>query len=339
MASTSVSLPPNAPMILGPPIIGVTLNWWLYGIFLMQYFVYVNNSGTKDSKWLQGVVHFLFILDTAQTFMVMDDVFFWFVYNFGDLDKLFIFNVAAIDGPFLDAVITVTVQSVYCWRLWKIGGWKVLPVVAATLALVSAVGGMIAGVHSTIDPTNHDRPALYLWLIATAVTDIVLASSMAFLLLKYRGNRASQSTTMAIIKRILLLTLETNALTAAAAIALVTFFLAPSISPPNSNLFMVLGYTLGKMYSNCFMVLLNQRVYYESPGRKENDTFNSSSSQRSRGIMSRNQEFGVGSQSQTTGQISVIRFTETRTDEPSMLEMDDVRGPKDDFKPLPRAYM
>lgn len=97
--------------------------------------------------------------------MIMDDVFFWFVHNFGDYSALLRFNVAAIDGPFLDVVITFTVQSVYCWRLRKIGQWKILPIVTAMvsrfgdcfmseidtadeqLSLVSCVGGMIAGIH------------------------------------------------------------------------------------------------------------------------------------------------------------------------------------------------
>lgn len=294
-----------------------------------------------DGKLLQGVVHFLFLFETAQTMMTMGDFFFWFVQNFGDLSKLFEFHLGAFDGPFMDAVIAVTVQFVYCWRLWKIGQWKVVPIGAALLAATSCIGGMIAGIHSTIDPTNHDKPALYIWLLATAVTDIVLAGSMVYLLMKYRVNHASQSTTLAIIKRILLLTLETNALTAAGAITLVTFFLAPAVAPPKTNLFMVLGFTLGKLYSNSFMVLLNQRVYYEAPGGvKDNETF-SSSSHRSRGISSRNQEFGISSQNQAAGQISVIRFVETRSDEPMALEMGNIHGTKDDqdLKPVPRTYV
>ncbi|KAF5363452.1 hypothetical protein D9756_001017 [Leucocoprinus leucothites] len=259
-SSSRISLPENASLALAPPIIGVALNWWLYGIFIMQYFVYLNNAGTRDGKYLRAVVHFLFVLDTVQTFMIMDDVFFWFVYNFGDFPKLFEFNLAAIDGPLLDAIITFTVQLVYCWRLWKIGRWKVLPIVTAVLALVACVGGLIVGIHvgsssrlasftnksqSILDPT-HIRPAVYLWLFASAVTDIVIATSMTYMLLQYRTAEASK-TTMAVVKRVLLLTLETNAATAAVAVALVTAFLIPSITPPKTNIYVVFGYILGKM--------------------------------------------------------------------------------------------
>lgn len=65
--------------------------------------------------------------------MTMDDVFFWFVRNYGDYQKMFVFNLAAIDSPLLDAIIAITVQLVYCWRMWKIGGWKVLPLLSAAV--------------------------------------------------------------------------------------------------------------------------------------------------------------------------------------------------------------
>lgn len=327
-SSSRISLPENASLALAPPIIGVALNWWLYGIFIMQYFVYLNNAGTRDGKYLRAVVHFLFVLDTVQTFMIMDDVFFWFVYNFGDFPKLFEFNLAAIDGPLLDAIITFTVQLVYCWRLWKIGRWKVLPIVTAVLALVACVGGLIVGIHSILDPT-HIRPAVYLWLFASAVTDIVIATSMTYMLLQYRTAEASK-TTMAVVKRVLLLTLETNAATAAVAVALVTAFLIPSITPPKTNIYVVFGYILGKMYSNCFMVLLNQRIYYDTAGRanEEISTIGSSSHQ-GRGTVSHNPGSSLSSQCHNRGQVSVIRFAEVRVDEPSDIELGLIHGTRD----------
>ncbi|KAL9712336.1 hypothetical protein Ac2012v2_003573 [Leucoagaricus gongylophorus] len=312
------TLPAGASLLLGPPLIGVSLSWWLYGIFVMQYFVYLN-GGYRDPKWLKAVVHFLFLIESAQTFMIMDDVFFWFVHNFGNYPALLRFNVAAIDGPFLDVVITFTVQIVYCWRLRKIGQWKILPIIAALLSLVSCVGGMIAGIHSQIDPT-HIKSAIYVWLFSTAITDIVIASSMAYLLLQYRTAEASQ-TTITTVTRILLLTLETNAVTAAEAVALVAVFLHPSVSPPKTNIYMVMGYTLGKMYSNCFMVLLNQRIYWDT-SRKGSDEIGSYGS--SRGNRSRGHDHRFSSQNQTTGQISVIQFSGSRNDGPSEYEMSNI---------------
>ena len=108
--------------------------------------IYLNHS-KRESKWLQATgecgngttgfltlqiypVHFIFLLDTVQSVLVMDDWFYWFVYHFSDYNSLGHFNYAVVDGPFLDAIIMFTVQVVYCWRVWRLGGWKVLPAVA-----------------------------------------------------------------------------------------------------------------------------------------------------------------------------------------------------------------
>ncbi len=72
----------------------------------------------------------MFLLDTVQSVLVMDDLFYWFVYHFNDYSSFGHFNYALINGPFLDAIIMFTVQVVYCWRVWRLGGWRVIPAIA-----------------------------------------------------------------------------------------------------------------------------------------------------------------------------------------------------------------
>ncbi|KAF5345955.1 hypothetical protein D9756_010912 [Leucocoprinus leucothites] len=86
--------------------------------------MYLNHTN-QDKTWLR-------IVDTAQIFLVMVDIFSWYVDNYGDYITFLKFNVSPVDGPLLDSIIMFTVQLVYCWRLWVLGGWKVLPAVAAT---------------------------------------------------------------------------------------------------------------------------------------------------------------------------------------------------------------
>ncbi|KAJ3561019.1 hypothetical protein NP233_g10454 [Leucocoprinus birnbaumii] len=241
-------------------IVGVVLNWWLYGIFVMQYFVYINNAN-KDGNVLRAIVHVLFILDTVQSFMVMEDIFFWFVRNFGNPSALLQFDLSSLDGPLLDAVITFMVQLVYCWRLRVMGRWKVLPILCALLIK-----------FRTTQPSPHPK-------------------------------------TVAVVKRVLVIILETNALTATLAIALTIVFLIPSITPPKTNLYIIFGYTLGKMYSNGFMVLLNQRLYIPKGDLEIRST--------------------VAPQVPLTlsqGQVSTLHCRSMRSDETSEFELGEIHG-------------
>ncbi|KAJ3566627.1 hypothetical protein NP233_g6879 [Leucocoprinus birnbaumii] len=272
MALTPASEPSVGPFITGPPLIGAVLNWWLYGILIMQYFMYINNV-KKDRMFLRVIVHCIFLVDTAQTIMVMDDLFFWYVYGFGDASVMRQLHLASVDGPFIDAGIALTVQLVYCWRIWVLGKWRITPVVIAVLAIGGCASGMFVGIHDAVTGTVEpiDRKMDNVWLFLTAATDILIAGSMTYLLLRFRSTKTSQST-MAAVKRILALTVETNAVTTILAIVLITMFLVPSLAPPKTTLFLVIGYNLGKLYSNCFMVLLNQRLYYEGSGSRRDNS-------------------------------------------------------------------
>lgn len=65
----------------------------------------------------------------------MVDAFHWFVYNFGNTAALSDLSMAGIDGPILDGIIALIVQSVYCWRIWVLSGRRV--VLPGIIALVS----------------------------------------------------------------------------------------------------------------------------------------------------------------------------------------------------------
>jgi hypothetical protein len=71
----------------------------------------------------------------------MDDAFYWFAYNFGNVSKLYEFHASGFNIPALDAIVALLVQGVYCWRIWALTQWKVIPIITA---LVSAPSRSIA---------------------------------------------------------------------------------------------------------------------------------------------------------------------------------------------------
>ncbi|KAF5348305.1 hypothetical protein D9756_010532 [Leucocoprinus leucothites] len=228
------------------------------------------DNDRQDKKVLRIVVHFLLLLDTAQTFMTLDDVFVCMLEDF---------NLAPIDGPLLDATIMFTVQIMYCWRLWVFGRWKVIPTIAALDMIVDPVTQA-----DRFDPVEE----VYVYPTFTHPRPITLTPFPK--LTKYRTEHATERT-KTIVMRILILTLETNAMTA--------------IIQKETNVYVTL-------YSNCFMVLLNQRIYYSTMARAAEDMGTSNSSYR--GVMPLHDNDTLSSQDQNTGQMSPLRFTETTSD-------------------------
>ncbi|KAF5352507.1 hypothetical protein D9756_006278 [Leucocoprinus leucothites] len=245
--------------------------------------MYLNN-GKGDKKWLRATVHFMFLLDTIQSIMMMEDLFFWFVHNFDNYSMVASeFHLVTIDGLVLDALIMFIAQLVYCWRLKELGQWMILPAATAFLALVSCVSGIFNGIKMFVDPASTGKYTFLeeIWLLASAITDIIITSSMTYLLMKYQKEyRFMRKSMMTWLKHMALLTVETGAITATISIVLFIFEVTPSLTKID-NVTIALGSVIGKMYyfntlvntatthrrsihrySNCFMVLLNQRIYY-----------------------------------------------------------------------------
>jgi len=238
--------------------VGGVLNWYLYGVLTVQYILYLLYA-RNDRLAMKITVHFIFALDTVQSIFSMDDTFFYFVYGFGDVGRLFDLHWA-FDVPTLDAIIGLVVQGVYCWRIWVLSGWRVIPIVSGLIALMAGAAGFAAGIIFKIHSDNPNLgklPSIF-WLIGSAVADFILAGSMTYILLR-KGPARAQSTTGDRIMRLLVLTLETNAITAAVSIASCIIFFIKAIEPPATNFYQLGPFLLGKLYSNCFMVLLNQR--------------------------------------------------------------------------------
>ncbi|KAF5346046.1 hypothetical protein D9756_010841 [Leucocoprinus leucothites] len=340
MASTSVSIPTVPPLITGPAIIGIVLDWFLYGILTMQYFMYVNNSG-KDRSWLRIIVHILFILDSFQTFISMADMFYWFVYNFGNPSTMQELHYASIGGPFCYAIIACIVQIVYCWRMWVLARWRILPAILAFLSLVAVVDGIYVGIHATtciISPlpfstTNISQIYPYDLKISEnrRHKHSSLLVSIVSNICRYYQARTSRST-MTAVKRILVLTVETNAVTSVLAVVLVALHLTPSLAAGKTNLFLTIGYILGKTYSNCFMVLLNQRIYYEQAKGRTLDGIQINTYTTTFTTTQSNNDLSTGrlpsSRDDDFGQISVIRFAKPTSSHPTA----DDKGGVDDAK-------
>ncbi|KAJ3562285.1 hypothetical protein NP233_g9674 [Leucocoprinus birnbaumii] len=229
----------------GPLIIGIVLNWWLWGILLMQYLMYLNDSRSKkDRLLLRGIVHFLWLMETIQSILALSDGLEWFVYHFGDYSSLLESYDSPISNPICDSIIAFPVQLVYCWRIWVLSGWILIPSVIAFSALVAASSGIVHGI------TNQ---------IAGAMTHIQPNPWVPVMLLKFKSKDYLSRSVLFILRRLLLFTLETNILTALMALSTLCFVLIEPIGPYKTMLLVTTGYNIGKVYSNCFMILLNQR--------------------------------------------------------------------------------
>ncbi|KAF8266538.1 hypothetical protein EI94DRAFT_1802978 [Lactarius quietus] len=291
MADSS-AIPPDIARITAPILFGPMFNWALYGVLCVQTYVYSYNFpddrraikflGEQKASRNEIVLtyntlqaYFVFLIETVQTALTGGDIYYWFIAGFGDLDRLRNSRFSAIDSPTIDAFISLIVQGFFCYRIWTMNKrmWWLCLIIAIVrtirffsaifdpslpkLSVAQATGAAWGGVKSaTLGRYAVIKAALYLWLITSAVVDVLIAVAMTLLLRRTRGNDGRISNY--VFPRVVRLTVETNALTAT--VAIVSFVLY--VAFPNEIYYTCPTGVIGKLYSNTLLVTLNNRIYF-----------------------------------------------------------------------------
>ncbi|KZV95906.1 hypothetical protein EXIGLDRAFT_610004 [Exidia glandulosa HHB12029] len=236
------------------------------GVLLPQLYTY-NTHYPNDAAWMKALVYSLAILEVLQTCLVTADAFHWFVFGYGNMSRLDDTFLNSWDVPLLDAVVALVAQLFYCWRILILRPKSYI--ILGSIILV-AIAQCVAGIVVAVQAHNLGKLSLigensifpYIWLSGSALADIMITATLAWTLLMASPKKGVSQRSRKIITRIVMITAETNSLTAGVAIiALIIFVAVPSHSalvvPPTA--------IMGKLYTNCLVAVLNHR----SPERDE----------------------------------------------------------------------
>jgi len=231
-------------------------NYGLMGSLIVQVYHYYT-SFPKDSTATKAIVYTLFLLELTQTGIMS-----YFAYTiFGSgYGNLVVFDKSALEWfpvCILGSLIAGIVQLFYAHRLYIFSSSKIAGGIISLLALLQIGSGIGQGIISKLvtDRSNlATKPiCVTIWLLSSAVCDLTIAIAMTY----YLKRRQVLSTHInQAITRLVRYTVETGSITALVAIIQVIVFLAF----PANNFFETPSWTLGKLYSNNLLVLLNARA-------------------------------------------------------------------------------
>ncbi|KAJ7259006.1 hypothetical protein C8J57DRAFT_1472220 [Mycena rebaudengoi] len=248
-------------------LFGALLNFLLFGMLIVQVCLYAI-CFPQDSRAVKALVWTVFVMMLISICFNAVDAHFWYAANFGDLTAFGEARFSAFYTPIIGSLVGLLVQGFFAYRIsiFRGAGW-----VAGLITLISlaqAGGGMASGLSVYIAESRSGglnnaktfvvlirMPLLYLWLIGSAVSDVLIATSMTYLLLK-----TAEPSTQHIVGRIVRLIIETNALTASMAV----ISLAAFSGFPGMTYFICPTMLLPALYANTLLVLLNNRA---SPSR------------------------------------------------------------------------
>ncbi|KAK7045001.1 hypothetical protein R3P38DRAFT_2882054 [Favolaschia claudopus] len=231
-------------------------NFALMGSLLVQVYNYYQ-AFPKDRISTKCIVYILFVLELAQTIIMTYFAYTIFGAGFGNVET---FDRSALEWfpvCILGSIVAGIVQIFYAWRLRSFSGSWIAGGIVAALALIQVGSGIGQGVISKrlVDRSNlTGKPIVVtLWLVSTAVCDVFIAGFMTFYLTRGQIQSVRMKNT---ITKVVRYTVETGAITALVAIIQIVI----QHASPKNNYFETPSWTLGKLYSNNLLVLLNSRA-------------------------------------------------------------------------------
>ncbi|KAI9452299.1 hypothetical protein BJY52DRAFT_1288310 [Lactarius psammicola] len=240
-------------------MLGALWNWTLYGVLVVQLYVYSYNF-PKDRALLKLLVYAVFLVETFQTALTGWDLYYWFVDGFGNLDHLTSPHASGFDVPMIGAVVSITIQFFLLYRIWVLSersSWFICLIICLS-SIVSAVAAFYGGVYTARHPKFANGRVLKVlaltWLGGNALSDILIAGSMLYHLGRRRrgaGNFSDHALT-----RIVRLTVESNVMTTT--VGIISLLMVAIY--PNKPWFTCPTAIIGKLYSNTFLVSLNNRI-------------------------------------------------------------------------------
>lgn len=249
---------PPLVQITGPLILSHLFNWGLFGALTVQAYVYYV-SFPNDPKKHKCLVLFVYIVQIVQVVFAAMEAFQKFGNGWGDFAHLGDVGLGWFGIPILNAIITLTAQLFYAWRVWVLGSRRVvLPAIIILLSITQGTAAIIAGVETKhygdwIDVSIHLYKLSAIWLGGTALCDIVIAGSMIYYL---RWSQTGFRQTDVMLTKLMRLTMETGALCAGFAIIDLSLFLAYRYN----NYHLPLCGVLAGLYTNSLLAVLNSRM-------------------------------------------------------------------------------
>ncbi|KAH9171886.1 hypothetical protein EDB89DRAFT_2243248 [Lactarius sanguifluus] len=298
---------------LGMAFIGLLISTTLYGLTILQTWVYFWNYQKRDPKALKFFIIFIVVLDTIGIILCAYMVYWYLVLNFGNVESLDYISWALSVQIATGAVTGAALQFFYARRVYLMSQSIICPIIIVVLVAISLSFAMLS-LAKNFAIKRFSRYSSALWgpcvgVGAVAASELVIAASMCWSLYRKRtGFAKTDSIVMTLMAYSINTGLVTSLLGTAAIISVRNFGLSlpllrfsyfmnyyQLVVSPFSMIWLALCWVMCQCGINSMLALLNSRDYIR--GRTSADTsFNISSirlEQRSEAHESKPRQTGV----------------------------------------------
>ncbi|KAM0750930.1 hypothetical protein T439DRAFT_325975 [Meredithblackwellia eburnea MCA 4105] len=243
--------------IVGAFLLGTLLNYILLGTTLVQTADYIRIYWATDKPVYRITVMGLLVLGLVHSAASGHIVYSTDVTHFGDVKHLTVIPWSFCIDPIVTAIIAAWVQLFYSYRVYTVGGRRILlPIIIVILTAFQLAWGIFCTVYAFGHPSyitiqKNLTFGVATWLVGMAVSDIVITGSLIWYLSRVRSDYSETNT---IIDRVIRHIFANNAATAVTScVSALAFAFGPGAWH------VLAGLIISKLYQSSLLASLNGR--------------------------------------------------------------------------------
>jgi len=241
---------------IGAMFIGVLLAGIMYGASCAQLWLYMSQF-PDDSQPIKVIVVFVWVLDTVHQALVSHCVYTYIITHFAQVEYLDHVVWSLIAEVLVNGAIAIVVQSFYIYRIWRVSGRNTVLITPILVLTLGEFGSVLAYTVKAMplrdfSELKHLRSLSMTVNALAATTDLSIAGWLSYKL--YRSRSGFQRSDH-IIKKLIVFTVNTGALTSVCAVlSLITITIFP-----DTFIYICFFFSMGRLYSNSLLATLNAR--------------------------------------------------------------------------------
>ncbi|KAJ7915416.1 hypothetical protein B0H13DRAFT_404452 [Mycena leptocephala] len=249
-----------------PILAGTQANWALLATLAVQVYTF-HSRFPNERRWIKMLVYTVFPLELAQTAVSSHYAYWVLALGWGNTTALDILPWSCLATPIFTGITAALVQIFFAWRIYRLMHKTVWAcVVTAVILLLALMQGVTIFIvvarfaHATaFSNLVKIRVGVKAWLIAAAVCDVLITTTLIIIFYQYRMQMPSEERrTDTFMVKLMLTTVETGAVTTVTALIYLVLFLVY----PKNNLEETPTFILGKLYANVLLFTLNVRRFW-----------------------------------------------------------------------------
>ncbi|KAJ6530366.1 hypothetical protein DFH09DRAFT_1184200 [Mycena vulgaris] len=247
----------SVKLLLGPILIGASLNTFLYGICASQFTTYyLSPRRREDSRATRYLVAYELVIDTFHSVASIYFLWLYMVDNFLNAAYLQAAPWPLTAVPLLTAMSACPIQAFLTRRVYQLSNSRYISALLLLLTFANAglatTTSVLAFRVDTFDDGSRLKPVADAWLGLSVVNDLAITIFLVFYLNK---SRTGLSKTDTVISRLIRSTIESAAFATFFAIMILITFTTLS----TTGFHLLFSIPMGRIYTSTLLSTLNRR--------------------------------------------------------------------------------